>query len=150
MNAIKKVTELTALTILALLLFFCGDKPPAEEQIIQKIQLGKAAIETLDIDSLDEVISENFEVKGDRKNIDYDSIRRMLALYSIRKQNISLTISPPMIEMDKHNTHLATSEMTVLITASRGLIPDDGRIYKVTGNWRLYDDEWMLTRLTWK
>jgi len=152
MNRLTLRQAASTIFIVSLLfqLSFCGKKPPAEAQIIQKIQLGKNAIESLEVGDLEDVLAEQFEIKGDSKNLDYDNIRKLLTIYKLRNQKVTLTIGPPEIEMDKHNTHLATSEMTVLITAGRGLLPDDGRIYKVTGSWRLFDDEWMLTSLSWK
>ena len=147
---LKQSSRLALLVCLASLSLFCAEKQPAEVQINNKIQHAKSAIENLDIKDLNKVLSNDFEATGDRKNYDHDTIKKMMALYAFRKQKVSLVISPPIIQLDNHNTHLATSDMTVLITAGRSLIPDDGRVYKVTGTWRLFNNEWLLTRLSWQ
>ena len=129
---------------------FCSETPPAEEQIRTKINQGKQAIENLNPDELEDVLAPEFEIRTGSKNYDLNLIQKTMKLYAFRKQKVNIALGPLQIEMDPYNTQLASMKTSALITGGRGLLPEDGRLYHVKTKWRLFDDEWLLTHLSWE
>jgi len=132
------------------ILSHCSEVPPAEQQILEQLDQAKLAIESLDAPELKKVLSPDFEIVGNNKPYDYELIKKTMFLYSLRKQKINILLSSTVVKLDPYNTQLASLESNVLITGSRGLLPDDGRIYQIKSKWRIFNDEWKLTHLSWE
>ena len=139
------------LGLLLLSLTSCSEPPPpAEQQILNNFEQAKVAVEQLKPKQLREILADDFEIVGLQTQYNYDLIKKTMAVYGFRKQNINIILSGTQVELNKHNTQLASLESTALVTGGRGLIPEDGRLYKITSEWRLYDEQWKITKLSWK
>lgn len=156
----KKTVPLKDLTRCNLYLFFtvfsfgllsyCTEAPPTEEQIRVKTDNAKLAIENLNPDQLEDILAPDFEISADNKKYDLDLIQKTMKLYAFKKQKINVTLGPLQIETDPYNTQLASMKTTALVTGGRGMLPEDGRIYNVKTKWRLFDEQWLITNLTWE
>jgi hypothetical protein len=127
----------------------CSKPLPVEQQILTQLERAKLSIENLNASDLKDVLAPDFEITGGNKQYDYELIKKTMLVYSLRKQKINIILSSTSITPDPYNTQLATLESNVLITGSKGILPEDGKLYRITSQWRLYDD-WKLTRLSWK
>ena len=129
----------------------CSDpKPPAEQQILDNTKTAIEAIEQLKPQALREILAPNFEIVGSHKYYDYALIKKTMMLFSFRKQKINIMLSSTTATLDPYNSQLASMTSTAVVTGGKGLLPEDGRIYKVTSEWRLYDSQWRITNLNWK
>lgn len=133
-----------------ILLSQCSEPPPAEQQILAQLERAKTSIEKLEAAELRDVLADEFEVLGDNKPYDYERIKKTMLVFGLRKQKINIILSATTVTLDPYNSQLASLESNVLITGSRGLLPDDGRLYRIESQWRLFNDEWKITRLSWK
>lgn len=139
-----------ALVIFLTILTSCSEPPSAEQQILNQLDRVKHSIEKLNASDLKDILAPDFEVMGNNKYYDYELIKKTMLLYSLRKQKINIFFSTTTVTLDQYNSQLATLESNVLITGSKGILPDDGRLYHINSQWRLYDDEWKITHLSWK
>jgi len=149
-HQLKQVLFFSALVFIAGSLNFCGKAPPAEEQIRTKMNSAKQAVENLNPDALEDILAPDFEIRTGNKNYDLPLIQKTMKLYALKKQKITVTLGVLQIEMDPYNTQLAVMSTSALVTGGRGLLPEDGRIYKVKTKWRLYGDQWLITHLSWE
>ena len=139
------------LSFLLTLLLRCSEPSlPAEQQILNNFEEAKTAVEQLNSQKLREILADDFEIIGARQPYDYELIKKTMALFRFRKQKVNIIFSSTTVTLDKYNTQLAALESTALITGGRGLIPEDGRLYKVKSQWRLYDEQWKITKLSWE
>jgi hypothetical protein len=138
-------------TFLLMSLLGCSEPPlPAEQQILNNFESAKIALEQLEPKELREILAENFEIIGLHKQYDYGLIKKTMTVFRFRKQKINIILSGTTVTLDKYNTHLASLKSTALVTGGKGLLPEDGRLYKVNSQWRLYDNQWKITKLSWK
>ena len=128
----------------------CSEPIPAEEQINLSIQSIIKSIEKLDDDALEDLIPENIEIKQKGQSISIENIKRLFLAYRFKKQSITINVIDSDVQMDKYNTHLATVNLSVLAFANKGLLPRDGKLYKISSQWRLINDQWVPTELEWQ
>lgn len=132
------------------LLISCSEKPPAEQQILKQFERAEISVENLKASDLRDVLAPDFEVMGDNKKYDYDLIKKTMLVFSLRKQKINIVMNATKVQLSPYNSQLASLESNVLITGTRGLLPEDGRLYHIESQWRLFDDEWKITHISWK
>jgi hypothetical protein len=138
-------------SILAVLTFIgCSERTPAEQQIRNNAENAADAIRQLDAKALSQYLAPSFKVSKPSKGYSLEHIKKIMMLYRFRKQKVTLTLSNTSVTLDKYNSQLANMETTALITGSKGLLPEEGRIYKVKLNWRQFDDEWKVTEASWQ
>ncbi len=149
-NAFISTAKALVLSVCLVVLSFCSKPKPAEEQLLLNLEQAKLAVEQLNADELEDILAPDFKIRGPKQNFDLEKIRKTMFLFSLRKQKITIILSNSSVTLDEHSTHLAAINSTAIITGTRGLIPEDGRIYQVKSQWRLYDDEWKLSHLNWE
>lgn len=129
----------------------CSDPVPAEQQLLQNLNSAKQAAENLAYSDLKKFLAPGFNIEDNHgTRYDQDRIKKTMTVFSFRKQKVHIILSANKVIFDSHNTQLAKIESTALVTGSRGLLPDDGRLYQLNSSWRLYKDEWLITDLNWK
>ncbi len=151
------IKQMLMLSLVLSLSISCSKTPVPLEQAIEK-QLNHAvsAIEQLDSDALLKVLADDFDIQGNisrsskTEAFNPEKIKQHMMLLRLRKQKLSVTLTHVQIKADDYNSQLATMEANVMITGGSGLLPDDGRLLKIRGSWRLFDDEWRLTQLNWQ
>ena len=152
----KKNLPLLFFILFSFFIVSCGEKPSVEVIIKENVSQAKEGIETLKPSLVTELLAENFSATSHSKahgkqKMQAKDIKKIMQVQALRKQKVSLTLSPVKVTMDEFNSTLAHMETTAIITSRRsGLIPNDGRIYKIKGTWRLFDDEWLLTDISWE
>ena len=85
----------------------------------------------------------------DPTRLDPSGVQRMLAGYFLRYRHIGVLVTGVSVSPIAHDPTQAWSEATVTLAGAQDLIPESGRILKVTGLWREIDGEWLLVRLSW-
>ncbi len=138
----RQLLPLLALAVL------CACTPSPPEQVIrQALQRAEAAIEERDAGDAVAVLAEHFDGGGYYGKQD---IRRMLALQFLQHQRIEVLLGNVDIELVEPQRQQAIMTATAVATGGVGLLPDDGRIWRLEGRWELIEGDWLLTRLSWK
>jgi hypothetical protein len=136
-------------TVTFTLLLFAGacSRTPPEEAILSNIKSMQEAAENKEARSAVKYLADNFS--GNRE-IDKTGLRRILAGVFLRHQNINVAITRMDIEVKAEDPFSAMMNGVVILTGAENILPQDGRVYKVSGEWQLQDDEWMLVRAQWE
>lgn len=144
----KTATIFLSVTTLAFLVFAgaCSRTPP-EEAILSNIKSMQQAAENKEARGAVKYLADNFS--GNR-GIDKTGLRRILAGVFLRHQNINVAITRMDIEVKTEDPFSAIMNGVVILTGAENILPQDGRVYKVTGEWQLQDDEWILVRAQWE
>ena len=82
--------------------------------------------------------------------LDKITLRKVLIGQFVQHQNITVVITRMDITVPEHDPYQATMEGVVVATGAKRILPQDGRIYKVKGDWRYIDKEWLLVNLQWE
>lgn len=135
---------------LAVLVLFlvaaCGEPPPDEERIRNRIEAMQADLAEGRASAFMEPIAEDFTAatrKLDRRAAGLLLRREMLAHERLKARLADL-------EVELKGEGRATATMHAVVTGGTGLIPDTGGWYRVTTGWRLDDGEWMLISARWE
>ena len=122
--------------------------PTAPEQAIRDaIARIEAGIENKDAGDVIAELTENFDGNG---YIDRKGVHRLLIGQFLRHQNIAVLLSNVDIEISEPDQQRARMTATVVTTGAVGLIPDDGRLWRLEGQWEVIDGDWLLTRMNWE
>ena len=122
----------------------CSESP--KEQIIREnLEKLEAAIEDKEPIKALGFIHPNFTSD---KGADREWIKRTMALYSLRHDQINIIISNVLISAKDPHTMLA--EFHALTTGGKGLLPEQGGLYQVHTQWRKEDGDWKLVYAKWK
>jgi len=54
------------------------------------------------------------------------------------------------VEVDAFDPARAEMRATAAVAGMQGLLPQDGNLYRLSGEWRLEDGDWLLYRLRWQ
>ena len=136
--------------LFTLLLAYCSEPLPHEQQIENNIHQLADTIEQLDADELKKHLDANIDIDNKGNQLDMEQVKKIMMLYRFKKQEININIAKIDISMDKYSSHLAKANITALVTGSRGLLPNDGKLYQIESQWRLYDEQWKLSQASWK
>lgn len=129
-----------------MMLAACGERPPAEEQIRNRIEGMQADLAEGNARSFMAPIAEDFTAATrslDRRAAGFLLRREMLAHDQIKARLVD-------IEVALQGEERATATMHAVVTGGTGLIPDTGGWYRLTTGWRLDDGEWMLISARWE
>lgn len=129
-----------------ILLAACAERPPAEQQIRNRIQAMQTDLAEGRARSFMAPVAEDFTAatRGlDRRAAGLLLRREMLA-------HDRLTARLADLEVTLQGETRATATMHAVVTGGSGLIPDTGGWYRLTTGWRLDDDEWMLISARWE
>jgi hypothetical protein len=122
-------------------------KTPPQEAILANIQSMQEAAENKEPRKAVEYLAENF---AGNHGIDKMGLRRIMAGIFLQHQNINVAITRMNIEINPLDPYRASMDGVVILTGAANILPQDGRMYKVTGEWQLQDDEWMLVQARWE
>lgn len=128
----------------------CSEPLPHEQQVENSIHQIANALEQLDANELEKHLDKHIDIDHQGKKLDMDQVRKIMMLYRFKKQTIRVNIAKIDISMDSYNSHLAKANITALVTGSKGLLPDDGKLYRIKSQWRLYDEQWKLQQVSWQ
>lgn len=129
-----------------LLLASCSKTPPVEavQANIDAIQL---AIEEKNTGAIMQHVLDTF--RGN-ESLDKSNLRKLLAVHFIRHKNINVVITRMDVNHDPKFPFHASMEGVVALTGAENILPQDGRLFKVSGKWQLHDGDWLLDSLNWE
>lgn len=131
---------------LVLILGACGPEPDDHARIERTIDEMTVALETGDVSDFMAPVAEDFvTVDGrlDRRALGLLVRRERLARDAIGIQRLDTRVR---IIGDTR----AVASFRALATGGTGLLPDEGRFWKVETGWRRDGDEWMLISAEWE
>jgi len=149
-NAMRRtITELTPLWIMPLLFLLsaCTEPPPAETIILENIKAIELALEEKNRSDVMQFVADDFIGRG---YINREELGKMLLLQFLTHHKITVTVVRKDIKLEPGHTDLIYMKISVIVTGATRLIPDDGRIYQVTGRWQFKGDKWLMDRLHWE
>ena len=121
-----------------------------EQQVEKVIDAMESAIENRNNSQFMEHISDDYL---DHKSNTKKSIRKVATVYLLQNKNINLIIR--LDSVDLINQHTAAIEATILMTGTKANLT--GRLpflkfdnQKVSGVFRLIDNNWLLSSLSWE
>lgn len=122
-------------------------KPPAIEQLLQRVDALEQAVENKKIDTAIAMLTDDFTTDHNESRKD---AKRLLLFYSLRHEQIHILRTHTDAEQDPVYPDRANVAFSVVVTGGHGLIPDQGRSYQVSSRWVYEDGDWYLNRLEWK
>jgi len=128
------------------LLSACGEPPPAEQQIRNRIEVMQADLAEGKVRSFMAPVAEDFTAAT--RNLDRRAAGLLLRREMLAHESLKARLAD--IEVELQGENRATATMHAVVTGGTGLIPQTGGWYKLTTGWRLDDDEWMLISARWE
>lgn len=145
------IRTLFSCVIIVLLFLFTGmsgcSKTPPEDAILANVNAIRQAIEAKQSSEVLDFITEDFQ---GRHGLDKQGVRRLLVMQFLRHANVTILITKMNIHVNTTVPDQASMVAVVLLMGTDHLLPRDGRLYNVTGEWQLRDGNWLLTKLVWK
>lgn len=129
-----------------LLLAACGGAGP-EAEIRENIASMQQAVEARESGAAVEYLAEHFT---GAHGVDKQGLRRILMAQFMRHKNIRVTITNLDISVNEYNPVTASMSAVVLVTGAEGLLPRDGDLINVSGDWELHEGEWLLVSAHWE
>jgi len=123
----------------------CSSPPDDQQRIERRIAAMIEALESGGISNFMAPVADDFTGANGRLD------RRSLGLHA-RRERISRTeisIQRLGTEIELVGSDRARATIRALATGGSGLIPDEGRVWRIQTGWRL-DDEWMLISADWE
>ena len=131
---------------LLLLLASCGTSDP-EAAIRANIASMQEAVEAKESGEAVKYMAEHFTgVSG----IDKRGIQRLLVWQFMQHKSINVAITHLDIAVNEYNPVTARMEAVVIVTGAEGLLPQNGELINVTGDWELHEGEWLLVSAQWE
>jgi len=123
----------------------CGRDAP-ENAIRAQVADLQAAIEHRSASDVAEVLDEDFIGP---QNMDRREARQMAAAMLLRHQRIGVTTGP--LEITLQGADRATVRTRAALTGGEGdaLLPDTAQAWRIESGWRMREDTWRITSLTW-
>jgi len=128
------------------LLIACSERPPAEEQIHNRIKAMQSALAEGSVRSFMAPVAEDFTAAT--RNLDRRAAGLLLRREILAHKSLKARLFD--IEIEMQGQSRATATLHAVLTGGTGLIPETGSWYKVTTGWRLDEDEWMLISVRWE
>lgn len=147
-NAIQRVVEVhwTGTVLLLLLLVGCGPKGTDEEIIESHLRGMAVALEEKNARGFVDHLAEDFGAVT--LNLDRNGARLLLRREMMVRDNIRARLTGMGVEMRGEGR--AVAEFRALLTGGSGLIPDEGRWYRVTTGWRRDGGDWKMISAQWE
>ncbi len=130
-----------------LLLFAACSKTPPVEAIHARLDAIQIAIEEKNNSAVMKHVLDSF--RGN-ESLDKGNLRKLLAVHFIRHQNIHIVVTRMDVEHDPKFPYHASMKGIVAVTGAENILPQDGRLFKVSGQWELHDGDWLLAKLDWE
>jgi len=131
--------------LMALSLQACSPPPPDEERIRNQLQGMTEALQAREPAEVLEPLAEDFV--GETWDLDRRALRLLLRREMLAHEQLRARLFD--IEIDLHSAERATATFQVLLTGGSGLIPSEGRWFRVTTGWR-QDGDWQLISARWE
>ncbi len=135
-----------AIALLALVLVGCGEAPDHETRILQHIERMIEAIESGDIGDFMAPIADDFlaaDGRIDRRALALMARRERLARDAVRVRRVDTRV-------ELVGEQRARASFNALATGGSGLLPDEGRLWRVETGWRLDAGRWRLISARWE
>ncbi|HEX5055671.1 MAG TPA: hypothetical protein VFX02_04150 [Gammaproteobacteria bacterium] len=136
----------TRLLCVLLLLASCGTSDP-EAAIRANIAYMQEAVEAREAGAAVGYLAEHFTGSF---GTDKRDLRRLLAAQFLQHKHVTVTITRLDISVNEYNPVTARMEAVVIVTGAEGLLPRNGELIDVTGDWELHDGEWLLVSAQWE
>jgi len=134
------------LAALSILLAGCAPELDDEAQILETIDAMTGAVERGDVDDFMAPVADDFAaVNGrlDRRALGLLVRRERLARDSIRVRRVDT-------EVELVGDARAVASFRALATGGSGLLPDEGRFWRVETGWRRNGEDWELISAKWE
>lgn len=118
-----------------------------EEAIRDNIATIQQAVEGKDTGEVLDFLTEQFLGNG---QLDKQGLKRLMLGYYLRHRKINIVVTRMDIEVSPYDPYSAKMQGVVVLTGTDRLLPQDGRIVNVSGEWQKYGDDWLLARLNWE
>jgi hypothetical protein len=128
------------------LLAGCGGEGP-EAEIRANIASMQQAVEAKESGAAVEYLAEHFTGSH---GLDKQGLRRILLGIFLQHKNINVAITRLDITVDEYNPVNARMEAVVAVTGAQNLLPQDGDLISVSGDWELHEGEWLLVNAHWE
>ncbi len=134
------------LAAMLLLLAGCGPELDDETRILRTLDAMTEAVEQGDVDDFMTPVADDFvAVNGrlDRRALGLLVRRERLARDSIRVRRVDT-------QVELVGDSRAVASFRALATGGSGLLPDEGRFWRVETGWRREGDDWTLISAEWE
>lgn len=132
--------------LLIALLAGCSQEP-ALENLLARVDALEQAVEARQVAAAMAMLSEDFSTS---QGWDRKEAQRLLLFHTMRHRTISLIRTQTDASLDSAYTDQATVRFNLIMTGGEGLLPEQGRRYKVESRWRHRDGDWYLHSLHWE
>ncbi|HEX7026354.1 MAG TPA: hypothetical protein VF268_03875 [Gammaproteobacteria bacterium] len=118
-----------------------------EAAILANIKAIAQAVENKDTGEVLDYVTEQF-LGNDR--LDKRELQGLMLAYYLRHKKINVVVTRMDIEVSEYDPYSAKMRGSVLLTGTDRLLPENGRLINVSGEWQKYGDDWLLARLDWQ
>lgn len=136
----------SGLVPLLLLLAACGGSAP-EAAIRENIEFMQEAVEAKESGDAVRYLAEHFTGPH---GVDKQGLRRILLAHFLQHRNIQVVITRLNITVNEYNPVSARMEAVVAVAGAEGLLPRNGDLINVSGDWELHEGEWLLVNAHWE
>lgn len=131
--------------LLIALLSACSQTPELES-LLARVDALEQAVEERQVNTAMAMLSEDFTTS---KGWDRKEAHRLLLFYTMRHQHITLIRTHTDASLDSAYADQAVVSFNIIMTGGEGLLPQQGRSYRVESRWR-FDGDWYLNSLQWE
>jgi hypothetical protein len=131
--------------LLACCVLVSCEKPPAEQQLRQQLQVMQKALEKKSPDVFLDNVADDY---SDKQGGDIQSLKKLLLFHMIQNQKIGVYLANIQVTVTGQ-----TAELTMqagLTGGSERLLPDRARLYRVITRWRQASGDWLLYYAEWE
>lgn len=134
------------LAVAIMVLAGCSDPTPDEEIIRGHLDYMAEALEEQNARRFMEPLAEDFTATT--RDLDRRAARLLLRREMVARERIRARTSG--LEIQFHGEDRATARFRAVLTGGSGIIPDDGRRYRVETGWRRAGGDWELISAEWE
>jgi len=122
----------------------CSEKVPDETRIRQRIDAMSTATGKKDLSAVLEPVHESFLGNEHIRKI---NLRGLLVLHFQRHKNVHVFVNDVEVVLRG-----GTAEVTcnVLLAGRSSMLPEEGRVLRVTSQWQKIDDDWLVVSASWR
>jgi hypothetical protein len=129
-----------------LLLAGCAGTEP-EAAIRENIAFMQEAVEAKESGAAVKYLAQHFV---GTHGVDKQGLRRILMAQFMQHRKISVTMTRLDISVNEYNPITARMDVVVMLTGAENLLPRNGELINVSGDWELHDGEWLLVSAHWE
>lgn len=133
--------------LLILPMLSCSSKTGPEEAIRANINAIAQAVEDKDTGEVLDYVTEQFLGNG---RMDKQDLKGLILAYYLRHKKVNVVVTRMDIEVNEYDPYSAKMQGAVLLTGTDRLLPENGRMVNVSGEWQKRGDDWLLARLDWQ